>query len=120
MESLDKSCVITFNGEIYNVKELKTELESSSKYSVIRGNSDTEVILNMYQEYGFYNTVSKLNGMFAIVIFDRVKNVLYIARDRFGIVPLHLCIDREEIIWSSEIKAFLELPKFKREISAEW
>lgn len=119
MQSADKSCVITFNGEIYNVKELRQELEHRTNRFHFNGNSDTEVVLYMYQEYGFYETIKKLNGMFAIVIYDINKKTLFMARDRYGIIPLHLCIDEGQIIWSSEIKAFLEVERFKREISEE-
>lgn len=116
MLSNDGKIVLTFNGEIYNVKELRSELASLCKYQ-FRGSSDTEVILYMYQEYGFMNMVKRLNGMFAIVLYDTHLNTIFFARDRFGIIPLHVYVTNDEIVYSSEIKAFLEYPNFKRELS---
>ena len=117
MLSMDETVVITFNGEIYNVNELRKKLIENESGIYFRGTSDTEVILWLYQKYGFEKTVKMLNGMFAIVLYDIKENKLYMARDRFGIIPLHIWIHSEKVVWASEIKCFLELSDFKRETS---
>ena len=85
MISEDKNIILVFNGEIYNYVELRDELKKKNyKFST---NSDTEVLIYMYKEYG-ESFLKKLNGMFSICIFDKRLNTLIIARDRFGIKPL--------------------------------
>ena len=119
MLSDDQSAVITFNGEIYNVDELKQVLKSDGCNMSFRGHSDTEVILKCYKMYGIEKTLKMMNGMFAIVIADIRKKTVYIARDRIGIIPCHIIIDENRIVWASEIKAFLALPDFTREVSID-
>jgi asparagine synthase (glutamine-hydrolysing) len=106
------SNTIIFNGEIYNYIELRDSL-------IVRGyrfetNSDTEVILKMYEEYG-EKCVDLLNGMFAFVIYDKVKSNIFIARDHFGIKPLYFSDKKEQFIFASEIKAILPHPSVKAE-----
>ncbi len=117
MLSDDQNAVITFNGEIYNVEELKEKLQKDGCNMSFRGRSDTEVILKCYSMYGIEKTLRMLNGMFAIVIADLRNKTVYIARDRIGIIPCHIMIDENRIVWASEIKAFLALSDFNREIS---
>jgi asparagine synthase (glutamine-hydrolysing) len=81
MQTEDASCVITYNGEIYNFQELRIELES--KGYGFRSKSDTEVLLKAFQEWG-EECVTKLNGMFAFAIWDARNNRLFAARDRYG------------------------------------
>lgn len=119
MLSDDGNAVITFNGEIYNVDELKEKLRKDGYNMSFKGHSDTEVILKCYSEYGMDKTLRMLNGMFAIVIADIRKREIYIARDRIGIIPCHIMIDENRIVWASEIKAFLALSDFSREVSIE-
>ncbi len=116
MISDDGKVVITFNGEIYNTKVLWEKLYSKgvTKY---RGTSDTEVILRLYSIYGFDETIKMLNGMFAIAIYDGNIDRFFLARDKFGIIPLHMIVTLEYVSWSSEIKAFLSLSRFKKNIS---
>lgn len=104
MKSSDGRFVITFNGEIYNFKELRAELEH--KYT-FHSSSDTEVILHAYAEYG-KNVVEKLNGIFAFAIWDTERRELFLARDRAGVKPLYYFSDGKRFIFSSEIKAILE------------
>lgn len=118
MLSLDQKVVLTFNGEIYNVKELRAQLVATGRYQ-FRGMSDTEVILNLYLEYGFEDAIQRLNGMFAIVLYDSRTGLLHIARDRFGIIPLHLLIDNNKIVYASEIKCFLALSEFDRIVNPQ-
>ena len=110
----DKTKVIVFNGEIYNYAEIKEELiKSGHKFKT---ETDTEVILHGYEEYGV-NLFEKLRGMFAFVIYDKEKNELVGARDQFGIKPLYYYKDKDEFMFSSEIKAFLGHPDFKKEVN---
>ena len=101
---------IVFNGEIYNYLELKKELKlKGHKFDTT---SDTEVILHLYKEYG-ESCVNKLNGMFAFIIYDKLNNQIYIARDHFGIKPLYWYQDNHRILFGSEIKAILAHPEIK-------
>ena len=110
----DRSVVITFNGEIYNYRELKAELlqKGHSFYT----NTDTEVLVHGYEEWG-EQLLDKLRGMFAFIIFDKKKNTLFGARDFFGIKPLYYAKMGETFMWGSEIKSFLEHPHFKKELN---
>ncbi|OGE64933.1 asparagine synthase (glutamine-hydrolyzing) [Candidatus Daviesbacteria bacterium RIFCSPLOWO2_02_FULL_36_7] len=108
----DRSLCITFNGEIYNFSSVKKVLEG--KYS-FRSNSDTEVILHAYEEWGF-KCLDKLNGMFSFVIYDNKKKLLFGARDRLGQKPLKYYFKNGMFIFASEIKAILALLPFKPKI----
>ena len=102
LSNYGKTLWITFNGEIYNYKELRKDLEKK-KYK-FRTNSDTEVIVNLYEEYG-YNCLKYLRGMFAFVIWDDKNKKLFGARDRVGIKPFYYYHNSDQFIWGSEIKA---------------
>ena len=102
MYSDDKKVIIVFNGEIYNYKGLKTKLES--KNIVFNTNSDTEVILKMYLEYGI-DSFSELDGMFAFSIYDKRVNKVFITRDFFGEKPLYYSNVNGRFIWGSELKS---------------
>ena len=93
---------ISFNGEIYNYIEIRNELEKLSyKFET---NSDTEVILKAYSQWGI-KCLKKFNGMWAFAIWDKKRQRLFISRDRLGIKPLHYYFDDEKVIFSSEIKS---------------
>ena len=110
----DKSVVIMFNGEIYNYRELKELLlEKGHSFTT---NSDTEVIVHGYEEYG-YDVFNRLRGMFAIIIYDKNKDELIGARDYFGIKPYYYYYDNELFMVGSEIKSFLSHPNFKKELN---
>lgn len=98
---------IVFNGEIYNYVELREELKNQGVS--FRTNSDTEVILKMYEVYG-NECIKKFNGMFAFLIYNKVRRTLFIGRDHFGIKPLYYYSDDEHLIFASEIKSILEHP----------
>ncbi|MDO4285779.1 MAG: asparagine synthase (glutamine-hydrolyzing) [Eubacteriales bacterium] len=102
---------VVFNGEIYNFQELKREL---SDYP-FRSNCDTEVILAAYLKWGI-DCVKRLNGMFAIALFDRQTQELILVRDRIGKKPLYYWLDGENIVFASECKPLLRCPGFSREI----
>lgn len=100
MQSEDGNIVILFNGEIYGIANLRTELES--KY-VFKTTSDTEVILYAYLEFG-KNFIHKIDGMFAIALFDKRLNSVVLYRDRVGIKPLYYLYDGQNFCFSSELK----------------
>ncbi len=113
--SKDENLLIFFNGEIYNYKELREDLVLK-KYK-FKTNTDTEVILHMYEEYG-EKMLLKLRGMFTFCIYNIETKDVFIARDFFGIKPLYYYIQDEKIVaFSSEIKSFLNIPGFKREVN---
>ena len=112
----DKSMVIVFNGEIYNFVELKAELKSAGHK--FKNKSDTEVIIHGYEEWGTEVT-KHLRGMFAFAIWDTKQKTLFIARDGFGIKPLYYAKFGSSFMFASEIKAFLDHPKFKKELNKE-
>ena len=109
----DKSKVIVFNGEIYNFKALReTLLKKGHRFET---QSDTEVILHAYEEYG-KRCVHYLRGMFAFAIWDGPKKQLFLARDRVGIKPLYYYWDGKKFLFASEIKAILQDPMVDRTI----
>lgn len=110
-----KKAVIVFNGEIYNFKEIKKEL--SDKGYEFKSNSDTEVILASYLEWG-ENCVKKFNGMWAFCIYDMHKKILFLSRDRTGKKPLYYFYDGKKFIFSSEIKGLLK-HKINKEINRD-
>lgn len=110
----DGSIALVFNGEIYNYKALREEL--IAKGHTFRSDSDTEAILHLYEEEG-EACVSKLRGMFAFVIYDRTRDLLFGARDRFGIKPLFYTETDGLLALASESKAFLELPGFEPRVN---
>jgi len=109
----DGTIWITYNGEIYNFRELRTELQKNGHH--FKSNSDTEVIIHLYEERGV-RCLERLNGMFAFAIWDRSEKTLFLARDRIGKKPLHYALYDGGIIFGSEIKALLKHPKVVREI----
>jgi len=108
MPNEDGSVWITFNGEIYNFKELRDELESRGHR--FRTNSDTEVIVYAWEEYG-RACVERLRGMFAFAIWDRRRRTLFLARDRVGKKPLFYFSGPDRFVFASEIKAILADPE---------
>jgi asparagine synthase (glutamine-hydrolysing) len=106
--------VIVHNGEVFNAPEIRSGL---TRQGVIfkSDHSDTEVILKLYEKMGT-DCVSQLNGMFAFVIYDKSRQLLYGARDPFGIKPLHLYEHSSGIAWASEIKSFFGMPSFRADV----
>lgn len=104
MFSQDKKYTIVFNGEIYNFKEIKAELISLGCLFI--GNSDTEVIINGYQYWG-NKIFSKLNGIFAIAIWDSIEKKIVLCRDRMGVKPLYFYYSKNILLFGSEIKSIL-------------
>jgi len=113
MCSADGQVWLTFNGEIYNFRELRADLEA--KGHIFRGRSDTEVILQGYLAWG-ENVLHRLRGMFAIALWDRRARQLLLARDRIGKKPLNYALTKEGLFFGSEIKAILAWPGMSREV----
>lgn len=112
MKSGSGRTVITYNGEIYNYRELKQELAGSYAF---KSESDTEVILALYEAYGEAG-FSKLDGMFAIALYDSVQEALYLVRDRLGKKPLYWGIHNGTLLFASELKALMRHESFRKEI----
>lgn len=112
----DKSLVLTFNGEIYNFKDLRAELLEAGH--TFANNSDSEVLLHGYEQWG-EKLVEKLRGMYAFVIFDRNTKTLFGARDIFGIKPFYYATMNGTFMFGSEIKSFLDHPDFKKELNED-
>lgn len=110
----DGSVQVVLNGEIYNYRELRRELQSRGHS--FRSASDTEVIAHLYEEYGT-DCVHHLRGMFAFAIWDNANKRLLLARDRLGIKPLYYGIFAGRLVFASELKAILQLSQVKRELN---
>lgn len=115
MHSVNKRVSVIFNGEIYNFPELKKELNEYPFSS----ECDTEVIIAAYLKWGIH-FVDKINGMFAIALFDRNLNEVFLIRDRIGKKPLYYYWDKDNnIVFASELKAILQADLFKQELNTE-
>ncbi len=114
MWSDDKKVAIVFNGEIYNFSALRKELEDSGRYSFKSG-TDTEVIINLYLEFGT-RCFEKMDGMFALALYDSTKGKLILARDRMGKKPLYYGDFNGTFIFGSEMKALLKHPSFNKKL----
>lgn len=112
----DGSKVLTFNGEIYNYREIKEDLLKAGH--VFKTATDSEVLLHGYEEYG-EKLLNKLRGMFAFVIWDKEKQELFGARDFFGIKPLYYTRMEGTLMFGSEIKSFLHHPHFHKELNEQ-
>lgn len=113
MMSRDKKLVITYNGEIYNFKEIKLKLQNKG-YKFF-SETDTEVILYAYREWGI-KCVEQFNGMFAFALFDKERDEIYLVRDRMGVKPLYYYSDSDALVFASELKPILKYPSLKKEI----
>ncbi len=112
-----RDCAITFNGEIYNYQALRKELEAKGHH--FSSNSDTEVILKAYNEYGT-DCPKHLDGMFAFALWDAEKKELFVARDRFGKKPFYYAFDKDRgMIFASEIKSVIASGFIKGKLDLE-
>lgn len=117
MSDLSKNIWIAYNGEIYNFKELRSELEKLGHRFVSK--TDTEVLIYAYIQWGI-ECVKRFNGMFAFSLYDNFKKKFYLCRDRYGIKPVYYTMTNENtFIYASEIKAILEYKEYKSEVDKE-
>jgi asparagine synthase (glutamine-hydrolysing) len=114
MHSADRRYVITFNGEIYNYRDIRRELETVGRR--LRGDSDTEVLLEACALWGVEAAIERAIGMFAFAFWDRTTRTLVLARDRLGIKPLYYAATPERILFASQLKAFRAFPRWKPRI----
>jgi asparagine synthase (glutamine-hydrolysing) len=117
MASQDGRYIVTFNGEIYNFREIRTELEKMGRRFV--GASDTEVLLMAVVEWGIEAALRLFNGMFAFALWDKVNRELYLARDRFGEKPIYYTWQNGDFVFGSELKALVVHPSFRREVDPD-
>ncbi len=106
--------VVTFNGEVYNFAELRTELEGLGHR--FRGHSDTEVMLAAFEQWGVERACTRLNGMFAFAVWDSSEQLLTLARDRLGKKPLYFLNHEGLLLFASELKAFKVVPGVRLEV----
>lgn len=116
MSTDDGRFVITYNGEVYNFRELRRELELCGRS--FRSQTDTEVVLQAYAEWG-EDSLDRFNGMFSFAVWDRFRRELFLARDRYGIKPLHFAQAGGAFLFASEIKALFAHPNVRAEIDPE-
>ena len=112
----DGSIVLIFNGEIYNYQDIKKELLKAGH--TFKTNTDSEVLIHGYEQYGT-DLLNRLRGMFSFVIWDKNKQLLFGARDYFGIKPMYYATFGNTFMFGSEIKSFLEHPLFKKELNTD-
>ncbi len=116
MQTRDERFVLSYNGEIYNFQELRTQLEALGYQ--FRSRSDTEVLLHAFCQWGL-DALPKLNGMFAFAVWDAREKVLTLARDRYGIKPLYYTFADSVLLFGSEIKALLAHGAYSTELDKE-
>ena len=117
MHSADRRFVITFNGEIYNYRDIRGELQAAGHS--MRSNSDTEVLLEACALWGVEAAIERAIGMFAFALWDRKTRSLILARDRLGIKPLYYAATPERVLFASQLKAFRPTPHWKPTIDAD-
>lgn len=116
MMTADGHYVLSYNGEIYNFQELRIELEAMGYH--FRSRTDSEVLLYAYAAWG-QDAIAKFNGMFAFVIWDRKRQELFLARDRYGIKPLYYTLQGSTFLFGSEVKAILAHPAYQIRLDQE-
>ena len=110
----EENLIVIFNGELFNYKEIREDLKG--KKHKFKTDCDAEIIPHAYEEYGM-NFLNRLNGQFAICMYDTKEKKLILARDRLGIKPLYYFFEKGKFVFASEIKAILEIPGFKKKIN---
>ena len=113
MQSENGSVIVSYNGEIYNFLSLKKDLENIGY--VFHSTCDTEVLIKAYQAWGL-ECLQKLNGMFAIALYDKTQKALYLIRDRLGVKPLYYYTHASGLIFGSELKALMQHPLFEKNL----
>jgi len=116
MQTRDRRFTVTYNGEIYNFQELRTELEALGYH--FRSRSDAEVLLNAFAEWGL-KALDRYNGMFAFAVWDAHTKTLTLARDRYGIKPLYYTQQNSVFLFGSEVKAIVAHPAYRSALDKE-
>lgn len=119
MKSHSERYVIVYNGEVYNYKDLKSDIEEINNKIIWNGNSDTEVILEGIEMFGLVGCLEKMVGMFAFALWDRQEQTLTLSRDRIGEKPLYFGMQSDQLIFSSELKAFEVHSKFEKQVDVK-
>jgi asparagine synthase (glutamine-hydrolysing) len=114
MQSADRRYIITFNGEIYNYRDIRRELEAAGRF--MRGGSDTEVLLEACALWGVEATIERAIGMFAFAVWDQKSRSLVLARDRLGVKPLYYAATADRLLFASELKALRAVPDWNPSI----
>ncbi len=117
MHSANGRYVITYNGEIYNFRDLRAELTALG--NPFNGDSDTEVLLAAISEWGLERALGRLVGMFAFALFDRRERTLWLVRDRLGVKPLYWGVFDNCLLFGSELRALMTNPRFRRDVDPE-
>lgn len=107
---------IVYNGEVYNAPVIRKELEEYNNF--FKGYSDTEIILYSIKKWGIDQSVKKFRGMFSLVVFDNIKNTVFMARDRLGIKPLYWFYSNKILFFSSDLRVIKKFKNFKKELSS--
>lgn len=115
MWSNDGSLGIVFNGEVYNYQDLRSELIAKGYH--FHGTSDTEVVVNAIHCWGMDRALSRFTGMFALAVWDKRTQTLFLARDRLGIKPLFYFLTHERLLFASEVKALISHPDYPRKLN---
>lgn len=113
MQSQHGRYIIVYNGEIYNASSLKMRLN----HHTFQGHSDTEVILALIEKHGLQHTLTLINGMFALALWDKKEKILYLARDRIGEKPLYYGLVNQTLVFASELKAIQAYPHFEAQVA---
>ena len=123
MKSNSERFIITYNGEIYNHKEIRKEIEIKNRYIKWKSNSDTETLLESIETFGLELALNKISGMFAFALWDQQEGSLTLARDRIGEKPLYFgwqgTNENKVFLFSSELKALKAHPEFKAQVNRE-
>ena len=113
MRNPDDSIAVAYNGEVYNYRELRKELEGAGHR--FRTNSDTEVLIHAYERWG-EAMLQRLNGQFAFALYDRRNDLIFLARDRFGVRPLFISVAQGDLYFASEVKALFASNEIRPEV----
>lgn len=118
MESHNNRYAISYNGEIYNYKEIKDKLLKEGKVTAFKGTSDTEVLLEAVSAYGLEETLKMSKGMFAIALYDKKEQMLYLSRDRVGEKPLYYgFVNKKTFVFASDLNSIKALDGFKNPVN---